>query len=189
MDRAELQELARRQAPVRIERDVADAARMHGIALDVGPELLLVALLDDFLLDGYAVLPLRDLEDVRSTDVDELHASWMRDADRLTEVAPTFEFDLSGYPGVFRSVRAAGLLVTAECEEDCCDSFVLGRVQRVNRKSVTIEYLDVRAAWDSPVNVAYDDLTRVTFGNRYMAMLHRHAHRAETCPACGKSVG
>lgn len=186
MKRAELKRLAVRKAMIRITRSIPGTHPLHGFMLGVGRDLVLVADEDDYLLNGYSVLRVGDFAEVLSADSQELQASWMREEGLLDSLVPAYSVDVTDMASVFRSVRAAGLLVSVENEDPADEHFFLGRIVRVNRKSVSIVFLDAKARWWwNPSNLKYDAISRIRFGDRYSHMLGRHTSMMPACPVCG----
>jgi len=148
------------------------------LPLAIGRSLVLLQNIDDFDLDGYVVLPRNDVASVRSDESERFVERVLRDEGELRNVSPPpFPVALDSWAGLFSTIAAAGEIIIVECEANPDEDFCIGVVTGVTDGAVGIHQFDFVAMWDdAPTVVAYDDITRVRFGDRYSRVFPRYLH-------------
>lgn len=164
-----------RKESVRITRR-GDVPSVYGFPLAVSRSLVLLRNVDDFDIDGFTVLPLANLADVRSGDCERFVERVLRDEGQLRAIiSPPFPVGLDSWQDVFSALAGAGEVMIAECEDNPSESFCIGVVTGLTAGAVGIHQFDATAAWDSaPTVVPYQDITRVRFAERYTDVFARY---------------
>lgn len=151
-----------------IEYEYSDGA-YYGFPLAVAQQLFLMAVDDDFLLNGFTVRRLRDIY-----QIGERKGIYQTIAER--EGLTNFEVpgvDISSWEGVFRSLQALGKNIIIEREYEP-DFFRLGRIEKVERDHVLFRHFDADGIWMEPAPILYRDITSVTFDDRYAEILSKY---------------
>jgi hypothetical protein len=176
--------IARRES-VKIARTGPSQPNVYGFPLAIGRTLVLLHALTDFDLDGFQVLPLRLVTDVRSGEYERFLERVLRDEGTLREVWPArgkphrADLPLAGWPELFRALGPSEELVIVECEDREPDGeeqdFFIGPVIGVTDDAVGVHHFDATATWDpSPSAVPFDEITRVRFDERYIRVFARY---------------
>ena len=144
------------------------------IPLTVGEKLFLSAEEDDFILDGFTVRRFRDLTDVKAKD--DMCGEILRQEgiiDALTIPAVS----TASWESVFSDLQRLGenVIVESESRSDDESGFVIGRIEKVCRRSVFVRHFDADGIWqESSISIAYVDITSVTFDSRYVRVFSKY---------------
>jgi hypothetical protein len=99
----------------------------------------------------------------------------------LAQVGLDAPVDLSSWQTAFRSLRALGENIIVEGEDPEVDEFVIGRIRRVNQKSVTMQHFDGTGLWEEGVRTCpYERTTSVKFRCEYTTVFSRHLRNRKT---------
>lgn len=159
--RSELHALIEPRAMCGIEYEYSDNIQ-YGFPLAVGQALFLMAVDDDFLLNGFTVRRLRDIYEIC-----ERKGMYQTIAER--EGLTSFEVprvDITDWEHVFLSLQALGKTVIVEREYEP-DFFRLGRIEAVGKDHVLFRHVDADCVWQEPARIDYREITSVTFDDRY----------------------
>ena len=167
-----LQRAAKQAQCVRIAREGSNLPHVYGFPIAVGPSLILLRHVADFDVDGFIVMPLRDIANVRSDNNERFLERVLSDEGQLGKRrAPTISLAVESWSGVFRALGAEREIVIVECERKDGEDFCIGVVTGVTDDSVGIHQFDAVADWDpAPTIVPFDDITHVRFGDRYTSV-------------------
>ena len=138
---------------------------------------------EDFMLNGYEIRLVSDLKEAEYVD--------SVISDILTErgvpqgiVDP--QIDLSSYSNIFGSLFFQNKMIFLESTDGERNFFDYGKILRVGRQSLILLPFDENGLWMEDVEVFYEDITGVTFGDRYNVVwqeyLERRARRAKKDP-------
>ena len=148
----------------------------YGFLLDVSADFLVVQIDSDFQLDGYTIVPISTVADITCNKADRFHKSILRKEGVIKrDHGLDHKLDLSDWSSVFKSLKAKGAVVSIEDETDEEIYYVIGRIIRVNKKSVAIQYFDALGQLDKETTkVNYEDITIVNFDSRYINTYAKH---------------
>lgn len=140
-----------------VEYEYSDGA-YYGFPLAVGQHLFLMAVDDDFLLNGFTVRRLRDIYQIG--DRKGIYQT-IAEKEGLTIFEPP-QVDITNWESVFRSLQSLGKNVIVEREYEP-DFFRLGRIETVAQDHVLFRHFDADGVWQEPAVISYRDITSVTF--------------------------
>lgn len=141
--------------------------------LKVGTDLFLAAEEFDFLLDGFTVRRVRDVEAAAMRDgiYSRIMAAegWL---DRIT--VP--DLDISGWKSVFNSLQQLGRNIIVEEEHLNKEShFAIGFIRAVEEDYILLQRFDADGIWDdAPIQIFFDAITSVTFDSRYINVFSKY---------------
>lgn len=165
----DLEKRAEARALVTVQRNLENVENVEGFVLAVGKELALLHIVDDFHLDGYRILPRSQVGRARHSALERYRAAILRAEKVLGRVGLEGAVDLADWNAAFKSLRSRGDNVIVEDERADSEQFVIGRIERVNKKSAAVRGFDALGRWDAePTRVKYEDVTSVTFGSEYV---------------------
>ncbi len=151
--------------------------RLQVLPLALGSELFLCQEVNPDLLlpDGFSVLRLADVVEVRSRGWERVVERALADEARLPEPDAIPALSLDGWPAVLADLQARGERVVVNCEE-YDDGFFLGPIVGLEEDGVEILPIDSAGKWEEDTwTVEYDGITCVSFGTRYIQVFSRHA--------------
>ncbi len=161
---------------VQLARGFAGNPTWNGFPLALDGDLLLVRTLHDFDLDGFAVMRVRDLTEVRNGSAERFFRRVLH-GEKSLEGLTTPDLPLSSWRAVMAAVRAKHRFAIVECERGDGSGFFLGElVPDDDVDSVAMHYVHVDGTLEGAVTrVSLDDVTLVRFGERYLNLFGRYA--------------
>ena len=125
---------------------------------------------DNFLLDGYAVRRLAQVQTV------SLRSGKYEEINRLHGIADgicTPPVDISTWQALFSSLQKLDTYVTIENER--FGNFSIGEIQEVQPRRVCLRAFDADGVWIDPVlEISHGMITKVTWGDRYSLNWQRY---------------
>lgn len=171
---AALQRAIDRGDNVVLARDSPANPTWSGFPLALDGDLLLVRTVRDFDFDGFAVMLVRDVVEVRSGDAERFYREVLRaEARPGGTVRP--EVPLHSLRAAIDAVRARHRFAIVECER--LPAFYLGElVADEDVDSAAMHFIHVDGTRESAVTrIPLDDVTLVRFDERYVSLFGRHA--------------
>ena len=170
-----LERRAESRALVTIFRNLDDVENLEAYVVGVGSELVLLHVVEDFHLDGYCILPRAHVERARHSSLERYRGAILRAEKVRTQVGFDGEIDLDGWNGAFKSLKTLGEPIIVEDEREGSEEFVIGRIERVNKKSASIRGFDPIGRWyDDPTRFKYEDVTSLVFGSEYVTIYSKY---------------
>lgn len=149
--------------------------KIFGFPLKVSDELCLLSYINDFLLDGYEIIKLKDLKSIRVNKTDEFHQSLMQKQGLINENL-CFQSPLSGVetmPDVLETIVKNEEIIIIECEK--IDEFYIGKVKKVNKSYVLFHNFDALGSWDEKYDkISIASITLVGLRSRYINVFTNH---------------
>ena len=142
--------------------------------LKVNEKFFLGAAEDDFILDGWCIRRIKQVEKAQIKNDKCLEISI---GEGIVDSIVTPEVDISSWQSIFDSLHRIGKNIIIEHESrdaDKCE-FYIGRIESVRNHSVLLRYFDADGVWDkTPTKIPYSDITSVTFGSRYVDVFSKY---------------
>lgn len=130
--------------------------------LDYSEKLFLGAVEDDFILDGFEINRLSDIDRLESKDDGCIKIN--RRLCLLDDIeAP--EIDLTSWRTVFESLAKTDLYVIIQ--NRYIDSYHIGKIREVRKNSVVFKHFDAFGVWQHKVKIPFSEITSVRFADRY----------------------
>lgn len=167
-----LKEAIEPQRMVRILFHYAEFDR-YFFPLAVDKELFLCTEESDFLLDGFTIRRIRDVERIEPRE--GIYTEIMRREGFLNDLK-TPEVNISCWQAVFRSLQNMGRNIIVERESLDGDSlFAIGTIQAVGEDRVLLLPFDADGIWqDETLEIPYSDITSVSFDTRYINVFSKY---------------
>lgn len=161
-----------RRSPVAILRKKLGAMPLLCIPLHMSEKLVLVAPYTDFQPDGFEVIRLRDISNVRLGEQAAFHEQVMHAEGVLSGLFPP-PVSLESFSALLMDLFALGEPVAVSGKQNV---LLLGVIERAGKKKLRVRYIDGEGHVDEdPTRFAYDDITSVSFGNRYLKLVVQYA--------------
>src|SRR5262249_25569874 len=93
---------------VRLTRSIPSEPRLNGFILGVGRDLVLLQQFHDFYPEGYAVLRLRDVTDLRSGKYERHWERMLAGEGLLERVGIPYNVPLEDVPGLLKALQQRG---------------------------------------------------------------------------------
>jgi hypothetical protein len=152
--------------------------RVHGCILNYSEDFVLIHQTDDFQLDGYAILPIDAIEEVRYNEMEEFYDSVMQQEGLLDDFGIDYSIDLSSWQTIFDSIIKNEKFAIIECEksDDDDSQFLLGKIIRTKRDKFEMIYLNADGIFEDTITEQkYSEITIVRFDERYTNLFQKYA--------------
>lgn len=171
-----VEEAISRRGKVQFERlTSAGKTYWNGIPLQVTRELVLVATLDQFRLDGFAVFRWEEVAAVRSGDNERFFERVMRAEGLLSNFTEPEPLRLDDFGTVLADVRARAGYAIIECERLRRPTFHIGELAEVTRDAAFLRYVQANGVKDAkPTRIPVEDVTMVRWGEHYVRMYGKY---------------
>ena len=158
---------------------------LDGVVLATGAWTLVGALADRAHADGY--------EAIRTEDVTRVRRA-RRSDQRFVERAasglgawpprlPDLDVDLASVGGVVRSVARANRVLAVHAEGTAPDECFPGAVEELTAEGLGLRFLGTAGRWErAPRWFGLDEITRVSWGSRYLDTFDRFGDRSPFAP-------
>lgn len=163
-----------RRSPVAIMRKKIGALPLLCIPLQLSEKLVLVAPYTDFKPDGFEVVRLRDISNVRADEQAAFHEQVMQAEGVLKGLVPP-QVSLESFPALLTDLFALGEPVAVSGKENV---LLLGTIEKAGKKKLRVRYVDGEGHVDEdPTRFSYDDISSVSFGSRYLKLVVQYADK------------
>ncbi|MFD6093758.1 hypothetical protein ACFWGN_16700 [Oerskovia sp. NPDC060338] len=158
----------------------SDTDLLDGVVLETGIWTLVGSLADWAHADGYEAIRTADVTKVRRV---------RRANQRLVERAaaglgtwplarPEHAVDLASVEGVVRSVARTGRLLAVHAEVESPGEYFAGSVEDLTDEDLGLRFIDTAGRWEAaPRRFGLDEVTRVSWGSRYLGTFDRFGDR------------
>jgi hypothetical protein len=161
----------------KIRRDKIDHYVYHGFILGLSSELVLFQSCEEFTLDGYTVIRINDITSLRSNKYERFFTKMLKSEGTLDEVGIAHSLNLDSWQSLLQDLKKLNQNVIIECEvgDEEEDEFFIGKLIRVNRKSVSLLYFSALGKWDDePTIIPFDEITKVRFDEKYINVFSKY---------------
>lgn len=141
----------------------------NGFPAAVGDQLFLMAVDEVFHLNGFSVRRLRDIHEVRQRK--GLYQS-ITEREGVNQFAVP-DVELDNWHSVFISIQWLDKPVIIQREYEP-QFFRLGRIEQVKRDRVIMRYFNSEGVWQDSVEIPFQGITSVTFGDRYSELFSKY---------------
>lgn len=149
---------------------------LGGVIEALGEALVLVQEVRDFHRRGFVVVRRADVVEVAEGDVERLFSRMIDAGGVRDELVPAPTLDLDDWSACLRDLKRAGGALVLECEAEDPPVFYLGRLTAVTRDAASMRYITVEGVLErEAVAVPLDEVTQVSFDDRYSRFFGRHA--------------
>ncbi|WP_165247727.1 hypothetical protein [Paludisphaera soli] len=176
--RERLSGLADARRHVHLTRRVAGDWDVTGLVLAVGRRLVLLHQTRDFQLDGYVLLPLRDIARVRCTAVDRFAEKVLAGEGLMENVGADWDVPLDDPSRALAALKRRGDYIVIECEsrfapED--DDFLIGPVVGLTDHEVAMRIFAPDGRWERDRSyVMLDTITQIQFDTPYINAFRKY---------------
>jgi hypothetical protein len=156
--------------PVRLHRSLWKADRLEGFVVGLGPNWVVLHLLDEVVLNGWSIVRLDTIARVERGGEHAFSTRVLRH--RGASPAP-LDIDLGEAEDLLADLGEKFPLVSIHREALDPTVCAIGRPVRIGARKLHLLDIDPDALWDhAPRKFPYDDITRVDVGGRYEDALH-----------------
>lgn len=172
-----VEDAVRRRGKVQFERATsAGTTFWNGVPLRVTDELVLVATLDQFRFDGFAVMRWDEVVEVHSGDNERFFERVLRTEGLLECFSHPGQVRLDTWLTVLEDVRARHRHLIIECEALPEPAFHIGELFDLTTNAAFVRYIHANGIKDAtPTRIPLDDITMVRWGEHYVEMYGKYS--------------
>lgn len=160
-----------------IWREKIDDDLISAIPLKRSNDLLLILYLYDFMLDGYKVLSMKDITEIQREESDKFQdyiiqrQGIIKNVDRLEKV------NIDSWNDVFRFLHEKDKMLDISLERiENKRNFFVGKVDEIYDNFMMFREVTTLGIFkERRKKIYYEDITMISFGNKYSEMLDKYA--------------
>ncbi|MES2826679.1 MAG: hypothetical protein V4687_00925 [Bacteroidota bacterium] len=151
-----------------------------GYIVDYTKEFLVLQETDDFLLQGFKIIPLNTVTKIRYNKIDKCYDKIMRSEKVSDEINYTHKVDLTNWSTIFTTIKELGFNVIIKNEHPEEGTFDIGPIIKITAKSVRIRYFNAEG-YLSPYTTKFKwkHISVVTFDDRYINVFSKYLKSSE----------
>lgn len=173
--REKLKEIIQLKQGVKIERFYIECNAIHCFPILLGKKLLFVRCENDFELDGYMILRLKDITNIRSDESERFLKLILREEGIIPHENNQVVTKIDDWEDLFKELKELGKYYIVECERLDDGDFYLGEIIKVNKQSIVFQHFDGVGEWEEkPTKIAYKDITSVSVDKRYINIISKY---------------
>ena len=147
----------------------------RGYILSAKAQVTVMWQTENFHLLGKVVLSTSHIESIRYNSHDRYYDFIVESEEQKDQLDTNKNYCFKTWMGVFQFMKNEDKYVIIELERKLSNSFIIGPVISVNKKSVKVLGFNASGEWDKkPSKVKYKDVTQVTFDDPYITIFRRH---------------
>ena len=163
---------------VSIRRGKIDSNSVQGFVLASSEKLVAIQYLYDFNLDGFLILRLADITEVKCTSTDKFQKALLESEGLLSRVPFGTSFDLENWQSAIAQLSQAYPLMILECERGDKNDFAIGQVVKTAKSGVWVRHFSGAGNWsEEPEKLKYKDITSCQVDTNYINVYQRHFER------------
>ena len=162
---------------IKINRTFKDREEnISGFILLFSKDFLLLQVDNEFMLDGYAIIPKHQFDSIRCNKFDKTFRKIYKDEGLLSTLYGIDQtISLKSWPDLFSNLKKLDYHVVVECEDKDEPDFIIGPIKRIYKDKVSIQYYDPTGKLDNKLTTAkYSEITIVKFGDRYTTIFRKY---------------
>jgi hypothetical protein len=173
--RENLVQFIQKEQYIQISRSKIDDEPIQCIPMVLGGKLLFIRYYYDFLFDGYKLLRVKDLTDVRYNQVDQFAENILRKEGLVGDLNKPLINNLDNWFEAFKEIERLNQNIIIECEDSNEFGFYIGRVKEVNNTSISFQSFNALGKWENSLSTIYfKEITLVSVGKRYTKLFSKY---------------
>ncbi len=149
-----------------------------GFIINISDDFILLQESDEFRILGYQIIPIKIIKHVRYNKNDKTYERILKEEKLLHKVKAKYDIDLTDWKSITRDVKKTGLTVISECEDPEQDYFCIGKLKRINKKSISIRYFNAQGILDKEnTKHQFKDITKLSFDDHYANVFSKYVKK------------
>lgn len=172
-----LQKLIKKEAVVKIEMSFfGDNEDQTCIILDMSEDFLLLQIVNDFSLDGYAIITKYDFESIRCNKYDKTQKKILRTEGGLNgKYGIKSPINIESWTTILRDLQNQDFHVIIRNVRKKSLEFNIGPIIKTTRKKVKIKNYDPTGRFDDKLtSISLNDIRIIQFGDRYSTIFRKY---------------
>ena len=147
---------------------------IYGYIVENKSPFLLIHKNEEFNLNGFSIIRKDQVDSIRYDKFEKtIENILLKEEISNQDLTPKFELDLTSWESIFSSLKKADRHVIIEYESK--GYFFIGRIEKVNKKSLELRYYDASGLWEKETTkIKYKKITIVKFEDRYIEVFRKY---------------
>jgi len=167
---------------IRIERPYPGATYINGFVHDVSDTLVLIQQFHDFYCEGYTIIRIPDIVNIRSDEYERFFEVIMKGEGLLDLVAYTINVPLFNITSSLSYFSKTKEHIIIECESvtnDNQDRFYLGKVSEIEGTTVWFVEINPLGTFEhEEIGISLEEISRIQFDTPYINIFSKYIGRA-----------
>lgn len=161
---------------VRLTRKKGDFEGIStGFILDKSNDFILFQESDEFKILGYQIIPINTIKHIRYNKNDKTYERILNEEGLLKEVKSKHKIDLTDWISISNDIKKTKLPIISECEHPKLNYFCIGRLEHVNKKSISIKYFNAQGILNKKnTKHKFENITKLSFDDHYANVFSRY---------------
>lgn len=165
-----------RDVVCRIERNGIDEFKKSCKPISFNDEFLLICYEYDFEFDGFEIIRLDDITNIIYDDVDIFINDILIKENIKPIIDSCLNININSYFDIMKFFFQNNENLIIECERQ--GEFYIGKIIEISQKCISFLNFDGEGVWEEePSYIFYNDITLISFRNRYVRYMSKYAHR------------
>jgi len=175
-----IRECIDKKMQISIEREEIDDESLSTIPIAVSDQLLIVEYLYDFNFDGFKVLCMNDISKIKRGKVEEFHDKILISEGLIVKEELMSDIKTNTWFDFFESMLDKRKMIDISLERvNKGRTFFVGKIVSVKKEYLEILEVDIVGNWYKDVTqIFYENITLVSFANRYCEILNKYCSQA-----------
>jgi hypothetical protein len=161
----------------KVKREVAKNTfeSNEGFIVDYSNDFIVLQEIDDFVIRGFLIIPIKTIIEIRRNNKDKYFENIYKKEGITEEIKKKHNIDLTNWETIFKSIKKLDFNVIIKNENPEDDTFDIGPIVKITKKSVFIRYFDAMGVLDDDLtNISWDVITLVNFDDIYINILSKY---------------
>lgn len=160
-----------------IWREKIDDDLISAIPLKRSNDLLLILYLYDFMLDGYKVLSMKDITEIQREESDKFQDYIIQRQGIIKNVDRLEKANIDSWNNIFRFLHEKDKMLDISLEGiENKRNFFVGKVDEICDNYMMFREVTTLGIFkERRKKIYYEDITMISFGNKYSEMLDKYA--------------
>ncbi|WP_165750570.1 hypothetical protein [Cellulophaga sp. Z1A5H] len=146
-----------------------------GFILNKSKDFILFQESDEFKILGYQIIPIDTIKHVRYNKNDKTYERILNEEGLLEDVKPKYQINLTDWISICNDVKKTEFPIISECEHPKLNYFCIGRLEKVNKKSISIRYFNAQGILDKKnTNHKFENITKLSFNDHYANVFSKY---------------
>lgn len=163
------------QNQIQIKRKRIDNNSLECIPLMLGEKLLLVQYLYDYDIDGYMIIRLKDITNIRNGESEKFYEYILKQEQIINQVKKPDLTNVDNWEGLLSELKMFEKNIIIECEDISGNDFYIGKIIEINKNRVSFLHFNPVGEWEKvPKEIIFKDLTAIRFETRYINIISKY---------------
>jgi hypothetical protein len=161
----------------KIEREIGqDVFVSHtGFIVDFSSDYLVLQETDDFIIRGFLIFSIESIKELRSNKSDRFFEKIYKKEGLTKKIKKKHKVNLSSWETILKSIKKLGFNVIIKDENPDENTFDIGPIIKVTKKSVHIQYFDAAGILDDePTKIYWKNISLVSFDDIYVNTISKY---------------